>query len=90
MAPSINFYIAPKRQASPLVTAEAGDVASGFVVRDLPWTAEKLRVIPPFEFENWAVIAPGGKLIQFTVAAGVSRLKLLPAGIMSGLTSAAT
>ena len=32
----------------------------GFVVRDLPWTVEKLRVIPPFEFENWAVIALGG------------------------------
>jgi DNA modification methylase len=32
----------------------------GFVVRDLPWTEEKLRVIPPFEFENWAVIALGG------------------------------
>ena len=27
----------------------------GFVVRDLPWTVGKLRVIPPFEFENWAV-----------------------------------
>jgi Restriction endonuclease len=32
----------------------------GFVVRDLPWTEEKLRIIPPFEFENWAVIALGG------------------------------
>jgi len=32
----------------------------GFVVRDLPWTEEKLREIPPFEFENWAVIALGG------------------------------
>jgi len=32
----------------------------GFVVRDLPWTPEKLRKIPPFEFENWAVIALGG------------------------------
>ena len=32
----------------------------GFIVRDLPWTVEKLRVIPPFEFENWAVIALGG------------------------------
>lgn len=32
----------------------------GFVVRDLPWTEEKLRLIPPFEFENWAVIALGG------------------------------
>jgi DNA modification methylase len=32
----------------------------GFVVRGLPWTEEKLRAIPPFEFENWAVIALGG------------------------------
>lgn len=32
----------------------------GFVVRDLPWTLEKLRKIPHFEFENWAVIALGG------------------------------
>jgi len=32
----------------------------GVVVRDLPWTEEKLRKIPPFEFENWAVIALGG------------------------------
>ena len=32
----------------------------GFVVRGLPWTEEKLRQIPPFEFENWAVIAIGG------------------------------
>lgn len=32
----------------------------GFVVRDLPWTEAKLRELPPFEFENWAVIALGG------------------------------
>jgi len=32
----------------------------GFVVRDLPWTEERLRKLPPFEFENWAVIAIGG------------------------------
>jgi len=32
----------------------------GFVVRDLPWTEDKLRKIPHFEFENWAVIALGG------------------------------
>lgn len=32
----------------------------GFVVRDLPWTEDKLRIMPPFEFENWAVIALGG------------------------------
>jgi len=30
------------------------------VIPDLPWTAEKLRQLPPFEFENWAVIALGG------------------------------
>jgi hypothetical protein len=28
-------------------------IGSGFVVRDLPWTEEQLRKIPPFEFENW-------------------------------------
>jgi len=32
----------------------------GFVVRDLPWTEAMLRKMPPFEFENWAVIALGG------------------------------
>jgi len=31
-----------------------------FIVRDLPWTLEKLRAIPPFEFEDWDVIALGG------------------------------
>ncbi|QYO64305.1 DNA methyltransferase [Leptolyngbya sp. 7M] len=36
-----------------------GDAGS-FVVRDLPWTIAKLKEIPPFEFENWAVIALGG------------------------------
>ena len=29
-------------------------------MRDLPWTTEKLKQLPPFEFENWAVIALGG------------------------------
>jgi DNA modification methylase len=32
----------------------------GFIVRDLPWSEKQLRKIPPFEFENWAVIALGG------------------------------
>ena len=39
---------------------ELQKIGRGFVVRDLPWTEEKLRAIPPFEFENWAVIALGG------------------------------
>ena len=36
-------------------------IGRGFIIRDLPWTEEKLRAIPPFEFENWAVIALGGR-----------------------------
>ena len=36
-------------------------IGRGFIVRDLPWTEEKLRELPPFEFENWAVIALGGR-----------------------------
>ena len=32
----------------------------GFIVRDLPRSIEQLRKMPPFEFENWAVIALGG------------------------------
>jgi len=35
-------------------------IGRGFVVRGLPWSAKKLRELPPFEFENWAVIALGG------------------------------
>lgn len=33
----------------------------GFVVRDLPQSEGMLRKMPPFEFENWAVIALGGR-----------------------------
>ena len=33
----------------------------GFIVRDTAWTETKLREMPPFEFENWAVITLGGK-----------------------------
>ena len=32
----------------------------GFIVEGLPWSEGQLRKIPPFEFENWAVIALGG------------------------------
>jgi len=35
-------------------------IGRGFIVRGLPWTVEKLHALPPFEFENWAVIALGG------------------------------
>jgi site-specific DNA-methyltransferase (adenine-specific) len=45
------------RESEPLWKARKPEA---FVVRDLPWTIEKLKAIPPFEFENWAVIALGG------------------------------
>src|SRR5438874_5668296 len=36
------------------------EIGRGFIVRDLPKTEEELRKYPPFEFENWAVVALGG------------------------------
>jgi hypothetical protein len=45
------------RESEPRWKAHQRDA---FVVRDLPWTVEKLKALPPFEFENWAVIALGG------------------------------
>ena len=45
------------KESEPLWKVHRTDA---FVVRDLPWTIEKLRALPPFEFENWAVIALGG------------------------------
>jgi len=45
------------KESEPLWKAHRTDA---FVVRDLPWTIEKLKQLPPFEFENWAVIALGG------------------------------
>lgn len=45
------------KESEPLWKAHRTEA---FVVRDLPWTVEKLRAIPHFEFENWAVIALGG------------------------------
>jgi len=45
------------KESVPLWKAHRTDA---FVVRDLPWTIEKLKALPPFEFENWAVIALGG------------------------------
>ena len=48
------------RDVRGLPESEHSGAGRGFVVRDLPWTVQKLREIPPFEFENWAVIALGG------------------------------
>lgn len=56
----------------------------GFVVRDLPWSEEKLRKIPPFEFENWAVIALGG--VQNVVQVGDMGIdgRIYPASALPG------
>jgi len=35
-------------------------IGRGFVLKNLPWTEKRLRELPPFEFENWAVVALGG------------------------------
>ena len=51
------FY---ERPTSAVSLQPGGPVENGVVVRDLPWTEDKLRQLPPFEFENWAVIALGG------------------------------
>jgi hypothetical protein len=37
------------------------------------WTVEKLRVLPPFEFENWAVIALGGIPNQVEVGEHIAK-----------------
>ncbi|MFC1964186.1 restriction endonuclease [Chloroflexota bacterium] len=31
-----------------------------YILKDMPKTTEQLRKMPPFEFENWAVVALGG------------------------------
>jgi hypothetical protein len=36
------------------------EIGRGFIVRDLPKTEGELKKYPPFEFENWAVVALGG------------------------------
>jgi hypothetical protein len=49
------------RDACGLAESEAlWKAKRGFVVRDLPWTIDRLKKLPPFEFENWAVVAVGG------------------------------
>ena len=36
------------------------DNRRAFVLKELPYSEKQLRSMPPFEFENWAVIALGG------------------------------
>ncbi len=41
-------------------TKSSGKSGAASLSETCPWTEEKLRKMPPFEFENWAVIALGG------------------------------
>ena len=50
--------LAPGRKFKSGLHRQEG--ARSFVVRDLPRALAKLRAIPPFEFENWDLIALGG------------------------------
>src|SRR5205085_10094607 len=49
-----------KRQCNLPESEKQWRAGQGCVVRDLPRSEAELRRIPPFEFENWAVIALGG------------------------------
>jgi len=56
------------------------NIGRGFIVRDLPWSEEKLRAMPPFEFENWAVIALGGVVNRSKVGDMGIDGKIFPVG----------
>jgi len=60
----------------------------GFIVRDLPWTEEKLRALPPFEFENWAVIALGGMKKKTQVGDKGIDGRIFPVSAMSNVREA--
>lgn len=62
MSPTACLVIANrlKRDFKLQESETAWRAGRGFIIRDLPWSEGKLRKIPPFEFENWAVIALGG------------------------------
>jgi DNA modification methylase len=61
ISPTACRVIAKRLRKAGLPQSEAlQKIGRGFVLRDLPWTPERLRKLPPFEFENWAVIAIGG------------------------------
>ena len=64
-------------------------IGRGFVVRDLPWTEDKLRKIPPFEFENWAVIARKLTVQTFTELWGTGKgiLVSVAAKVLSDLAT---
>lgn len=63
-------------------------IGRGFIVRDLPWSEEKLRAIPPFEFENWAVIALGGRKNKVQVGDKGIDGRIFPASALDNVREA--
>jgi hypothetical protein len=80
MSPTACLVIAKRLRVDyGLVEGEkAWRAGDGFAVRDLPWSEEQLRKIPPFEFENWAVIALGGVPNRVQVGDGVIDGRIYP------------
>lgn len=59
-------------------------IGRGFVVRNLPFTEEQLRKMPPFEFENWAITALGGITNKSQVGdMGIDGRVLCPVSMLS-------
>ena len=67
---------------------ELWKIGRGFIVRDLPWTEERLRALPPFEFENWAVIALGGMKNKTQVGDKGIDGRIFPVSAMSNVREA--
>ncbi|MCX6970845.1 MAG: DNA methyltransferase [Verrucomicrobia bacterium] len=67
---------------------ELWKIGRGFIVRDLPWTIERLRALPPFEFENWAVIALGGMKNKAQVGDKGIDGRIFPVSAMSNVREA--
>ncbi len=56
-----------------------------FVVKNLPWTEDRLREIPPSQFEDWAVIALNGQPNARKVGDGGIDGRIYPASDMKQL-----
>lgn len=67
---------------------ELWKIGRGFIVRDLPWTIGRLRALPPFEFENWAVIALGGMKNKAQVGDKGIDGRIFPVSAMSNVREA--
>ena len=63
-------------------------VGRGFVVQNLPFTAELLRKMPPFEFENWAVKQLNGRANKVQIGDKGIDGRIYPVGVTPRETGA--